>query len=347
MAALFPADPERLGLTSDLLVPRLEEMVGAAGAWGDAALETLAALAPGHPRVAAALAEFDRLVKKDYVAPSFDENQHAPRRVWPHPQTYFAVAYAAVPASRVVAQIRRDLAWLSDTSNSFFERDFVRDVTRRLSRDPSAADAVQSHIVDVTTPDAEAAAFASLLAAAVQLDQSLILRAPLPSDGADYSRPCTHRPGPSVLLLAVCQDGSLPGHRLEHGLISPLTYSQDEYSTYLRDDRDLDEAEEKALREFLAARAWASTKDPRSGACNMWPQLGSCALICRSGVLGGTVSAHRRPCKLVESASSLEPASPSSFALGRVPLVGESLATWTPQVSWVAVAVSVAPRCAV
>ena len=108
------------------------------------------------------------------MTPLLTTNNPQGGRGGPHPQTYLAVAYAATPASEVVAQIRRDLAWLTDTSETLFEEDFVRHVARRLSRDPSAASAVRSHIADAETSDAETAAFASLLAAAVPLDQSLI-----------------------------------------------------------------------------------------------------------------------------------------------------------------------------
>jgi hypothetical protein len=174
VAARLLADAQRIGLTSDVLVPRLEDMLGHPWGWGDAALETLAALAPNHFRVNAAWAEFTRVVDEPYATRSGENEQAERRRAGPHPQTYFAVAYAAAPASAIVAQMRRDLAWLTDTGETFFEDDFVRHVARRLSRETAAADSVRSHIAEAETPDAEAAVFASLLAAAVPLDQSLL-----------------------------------------------------------------------------------------------------------------------------------------------------------------------------
>jgi hypothetical protein len=162
------AEPGRVRVDEDELRRHLEArtvQTSAGGGWGNAALEILAARFPEHPLVSAAWQRFSDIVStpRDQRVP-YDE---------PHPETYLAVAYAATPSDRVLAQIERDRRWISETGAWFFEDAFVRHVSRRLRRDSEAAARVHAHIMDSDTSDADAATYASLLAAAVAVDSQL------------------------------------------------------------------------------------------------------------------------------------------------------------------------------
>jgi hypothetical protein len=135
-------------------------------------------------------------------------------RVDMEPRTYFALAYAAVPAGNLLTQITRDIAYL-ETSVNFLEHQFTRALVRRLRRDEDARAHVSSHVESQQTTDAEAAQLAAFLAAAgsltgatvTALHRRMALQAqrPEPDNIRDY---CSSQNLPVPLLILRTLDAS-------------------------------------------------------------------------------------------------------------------------------------------
>jgi hypothetical protein len=167
VATFLLADPERIHLDRGDLRPRLEAAAREFMPWGSPALETLAVLFPDHSLVRDAWRDFYRIISAD------EERAEHVESGGPHPHTYLAVAYAAVDSEEILWLIQRDLRWMEDRGETFFDDAFVRHVARRLRRDPVAVKLVGDAVADPTTTDTDAAVLVSLLAAAVTPDESL------------------------------------------------------------------------------------------------------------------------------------------------------------------------------
>ena len=165
VARVLIAEPERIGLQRQQLSDLLENARrGLPVDWSDPALEALAVLSPEHPTVLQAWQEIQKLLT------------HGRSRAGDpvSPETYFAIAYAAVDNTEILKQIERNLDRLDEIGGSRYDNAFTRHVTRRLRRDPAAADIIRQAVMSATTPHARAAPLVSLLAAAVGLDEGVL-----------------------------------------------------------------------------------------------------------------------------------------------------------------------------
>src|SRR5262249_36356292 len=161
VAAIVAQTPERFDLNVDRLLRRVEASDDRWGLWGNPGLETLAVLDPQHPRVQRAWREISRLIRPSTGTDLAEHGNGQPQATErgatePHPQTYLAIAYAAAEAEQVLWLIKRDLDWMARADETFFDRDFVRHVARRLGRDSTAAASVRSAVLARETTDTDA-----------------------------------------------------------------------------------------------------------------------------------------------------------------------------------------------
>ncbi len=167
VATYLLSRPESLGIEPAALRIRLEPLVrDFGGPWGDAALEVLAYVDPGHALVARRWLHYRAYVRDEASAIG---NRHSA-----HPQTYLAVAYASVSVDEFLWQLARDLRWLDDIDNDLFGSACSRHVTRRLSRDPDVAALVKATVLDAEVGDGPASHLLVLLAKSVGLDGELL-----------------------------------------------------------------------------------------------------------------------------------------------------------------------------
>ncbi len=164
VASQLLAEPERLGLPRDELCGRLESALQRAPfKVGDPALEALAVLFPEHPVVQGAWNDLSELIAARRGTTGYRVD----------PPIYFALAYAATESSAILEQIERNLDRLDEIGSPYYDYAFKRHVCNRLRRDSAAVSSIRDAVMDPATPDARAAVLASLLVAAVGLDDAL------------------------------------------------------------------------------------------------------------------------------------------------------------------------------
>lgn len=174
VASTLVMEPERIGLDRDNLLAAIEEPAQQpASGWGNPALEALAALNPNHPMIRPTWEHMQQQVQEAAEA-SDDFIQPLPPQQIPHPQTYLAVAYAAVENHDIVDQIARDSRWVTSSDNHIFDTALTRNVSHRLRHDPTAAETVRQAILSDATTDSLAAVLLSLLTLAAAPDQALL-----------------------------------------------------------------------------------------------------------------------------------------------------------------------------
>jgi hypothetical protein len=161
--------PEMVGVEPDSVVHLLEQEVAveSEGAWGNPALEVIAFLSPSHPAVQEAWGRYRSLVRGEQRA---DGAQY----IDPHPRTYLAVAYAAVHPSELLWLLARDLRWLDESGESYYDDSLAQAAAHRIARDPEAKAALEGAIRDPITSHSRAAVLASLFAAAAPTDEALL-----------------------------------------------------------------------------------------------------------------------------------------------------------------------------
>ena len=131
------------------------------------ALESLAILFPDDPTVAEVWREYSALELGDHIS-------HGTQIIL---STYLAVAYGNARAPDFVQRIERHWSQLEQTVGWRWYGVFTRCVSRRLRRDPEAADIVRGLIMDPATTDSRAVLLLSLLSDAVGLDERLLKEA--------------------------------------------------------------------------------------------------------------------------------------------------------------------------
>ncbi len=165
LVSVLVSKSERIGLLQERLRGRLEDALRRVPAgFRDPAMEILAMLFPEHPAVRDAWQELSKLIAGGRSGSDYSI----------HPQTYFAIAYAAVESSEVLKQIERNLDRLDEIDHGYFDSAFTLHVSHRLRRDDPAVSMVRDAVMNPATPDSRAAVLASLLADAVGLDESLL-----------------------------------------------------------------------------------------------------------------------------------------------------------------------------
>jgi hypothetical protein len=206
LASMLLADPRDLGLAPDTVQERLRSLFHPDRLWyppfQSGALETLS---DGFPD--------DELVRKiwDMIADARKRGEPAGM----HPRTYYALAYAAVPAEELLDLLARDTERMAAWGDTYFDTHFSRAITRRLRRDVGARAEIEAFILTPGTADAPASCFASLTAAAFPLSDELAgnlttrlqqqLRLPAPDMTHDYLSG-SDIPVP-VLLLQILHSG--------------------------------------------------------------------------------------------------------------------------------------------
>lgn len=165
LVSILVAEFERIGLDREEIRERLEDTLrGEQLDFENPAVESLAVLFPEHPIVREAWSEILEL-----LSTGLDAGGRGVRV-----QSYFAVAYAATTSSGILAQIDSDLNRLANIGHTYFDNLFTRHVTRRLRRDPIAANTVRESVMNPEVSDARAAQLVSLLAESVVLDEDLL-----------------------------------------------------------------------------------------------------------------------------------------------------------------------------
>ena len=128
------------------------------------ALESLAILFPDDPVVVDVWREYSALELGD----------HPPHGTQINFPTYLTVTYGNASAPEFVQRMERHWSQLEQTIGWYWYSVFTRCVSRRLRRDPEAADIVRDLIVDPATTDSRAVLLLSLLSDAVGLDERLL-----------------------------------------------------------------------------------------------------------------------------------------------------------------------------
>jgi hypothetical protein len=151
------------------------------GWYGNAQLETLAALQPSHPLVQRAWTEITKVIEYGPTphgpAPEnhrpdvgdddeLDELHEVDSRSL-HIQTYLAVAYACIRSEDVGWLVARDLHWMAQHGDelTYYHSVLVRHLRRRLRADPIAVQSLHAAAVRNDLPVHAAAQILSLLVA--------------------------------------------------------------------------------------------------------------------------------------------------------------------------------------
>lgn len=186
VASVVVMEPERFGLDRTELITQIQDLAERGDfLYGNPALEALAVLDRNHPTIRPA---WEHMKEQIEATRNASDNFTRPT---PHPQTYLAVAYAAIDNEDIVGQIERDSRWIINTDNDLFDAAFIRNASHRLRHDPDAAAAVRRGILNDTTSDELATVLAVLLARAVTPDQALldeIDRRIISQDNAGFAR---------------------------------------------------------------------------------------------------------------------------------------------------------------
>ena len=165
LVSVLVSKSERIGQLREGLRDRLENALRRVPAGSsDPAMEVLAMLFPEHPAVRGAWQELSKLI--------VDRGGDNGYRV--HPQTYFAIVYAAADSVGIREQIGRNLDRLDEIGQGYFDNTFTLHVSNRLRRDTVAASMVRDAFLDPSTPDSRAAVLVSLLTDAVGLDEEIL-----------------------------------------------------------------------------------------------------------------------------------------------------------------------------
>jgi hypothetical protein len=162
VASFLIRDPDRLRINRDQLRLRLESAAReGSGHHGSPALEALAAVFPEHA-----------VVRGEWQ--SIKRRLDSGRRISVHPQTYLALAYAAVGSEELPDQVLRDVRWLETQGLSYYDSAITNCVVRRLRSDNQGAGLVHEAAVADETSDVDAAVLMSFLVAAFSPDPHLI-----------------------------------------------------------------------------------------------------------------------------------------------------------------------------
>lgn len=179
-AVLIAQDPKSFNLDGSRLIELMEEHARETGGWfGNAKLETLAALRPSHPVVQRAWRQIAQLIQASTQsdAPSTEVPPDVGDDGWSvpfdadgrglHVQTYLAVAYSCIPSDDVGWLLERDLGWMAQRGDelTYYEPALVRHLRRRLRADPIAVQSVHSAAAREDTRFEVATQILSLLAA--------------------------------------------------------------------------------------------------------------------------------------------------------------------------------------
>lgn len=163
LASMLLADPGALDLDAEHVRARLRqelEPYAAGMVFSSGALE---ALAEGFPD--------DGLVAAHWQAVCDLRRRHGKARI--SLRTYLPLAYAAVEAGGLQAQMAEDARRLHFGEDGYYDNLFIRAVVQRLRRDQDARAAIEAAVCDTSVTDGAAAQLAGYLAAAHPLTQKV------------------------------------------------------------------------------------------------------------------------------------------------------------------------------
>jgi len=161
LASMLLAEPSSLGIEAEDVRARLREHLAQAGVRRPGMYQSgaLEALAEGFPD--------DEFVHACWQNVCDLRQRHG--RAGMHPRTYLPLAYAAVPASDLRAQMAKDTVLLHLGEDGYFDHQFTRAIVQRLRRDEQARTRMEEEVRDPQLSDGEAAQLAGFLAAAQTL----------------------------------------------------------------------------------------------------------------------------------------------------------------------------------